>query len=158
MNSNTIHANVEQSAARAIACQHKLSNAIHSVRGALPLSLRFAIDASCKLSVEDLFTPHKLDTAQDVLDRLNTLIDDVGGVPVIYHSEEGHPTRLAALNWDAGLESCSITSTRCSATRGSSVIISRPWLFSNDVGGPPFGRSARTPVPGASGMAAVASL
>lgn len=94
MNSNTIHVDVELSAARAIACQRKLRNAIHSVRDALPLSLRFAIDATCKLSVEDLFTPHKLDTVQDVLERLNALIEDVGGVPVVHHTEEGHPYEI----------------------------------------------------------------
>lgn len=94
MNSKTIHVDVELSAARAIACQRKLRNAIRPVRDALPLSLRFAIDATCKLSVEDLFTPHKLDAAQDLLLRLRTLIEDVGGVPVILHTEEGDPYEI----------------------------------------------------------------
>ncbi len=91
MNSKTIHVDVELSAARAIACQRKSRNAIHPVRDALPLSLRFAIDATSKLSVEDLLLPHKLATAHAVLLRLKTLIEDVGGVPVIHHTEEGDP-------------------------------------------------------------------
>ncbi|WP_340239339.1 hypothetical protein [Sulfitobacter pontiacus] len=94
MNSKTIHVDVELSAARAIACQRKLRNAIHPVRDALPLPLRFEIDATCKLSVEDLFTPHKLDAAQELLLRLRTLIEDVGGVPVILHTEEGEPYEI----------------------------------------------------------------
>ncbi|WP_156916841.1 hypothetical protein [Leisingera aquimarina] len=83
------HIDVEKSAAKAIACQRRLRAALSPVREALPLSLRFTIDGIGKFSVDDLFMPHKLDNVDDLVQRLEVLLRDVGGAPVVHHTEEG---------------------------------------------------------------------
>ncbi|MDE4139749.1 MULTISPECIES: hypothetical protein [Rhodobacterales] len=88
------HVDIEQSAAKAISCQRRLRTALPPAREALPRSLRFAIEGICKLSVDELFMPHELDNVDDLVQRLEVLLRDVGGAPVVHHTEEGDAFRV----------------------------------------------------------------
>jgi len=57
----------------------------------LPPSLRYAVDDICKIPVHVLFEPEKLTDVEEVAHRLKVLLDEVGGAPVVHHTEEGEP-------------------------------------------------------------------
>ncbi|MDO5757078.1 MAG: hypothetical protein Q4P24_06125 [Rhodobacterales bacterium] len=82
---------IEQSAAKAIEAQRQLRAALSEVRLGLPPSLRYAVDDICKVPVHVLFEPEKLTDSDAVAHRLKVLLDEVGGAPVVHHTEEGEP-------------------------------------------------------------------
>ncbi len=85
---------IEQSAAKAIEAQRHLRAALSEVRLELPPSLRHAVDDICKIPVHVLFESGKLTDAGDVAYRLKILLGEVGGVPVVHHTEEGEPYQV----------------------------------------------------------------
>ncbi|WP_211642064.1 hypothetical protein, partial [Loktanella sp. SALINAS62] len=78
-------------AATAIEAQRHLRVALSEVRLELPPSLRYAVDEVGGIPLHVLFEPEKLADADDVAHRLKVLLEEVGGAPVIHHTEEGDP-------------------------------------------------------------------
>lgn len=85
----TSGAPITELAADVFASRRRLQSAAQDVREWLPLSARFDLDHFLSLPPDRLLSAVELASAADLISKLRDTVAQVGGAPVVEHTEEG---------------------------------------------------------------------